>query len=142
MRPQFLIAIGAIVALVAAAALILTLTREDETIGEIVLASGIAEGSNAPLDDVSEFPAGTTEVYATLQVRDLDAGDVFGFRWQGGADEAPVETEFELEEDADEETWVYGSLVLEDGLPAGEYSVEVTHNGELVERRAFTVAGD
>lgn len=143
MRPRILIALGVIVLVIAASALALTLLGEGEdNIGEIVLASDVADGTNAPVDDLDSFPAGTTEVYAALLVRELDAGATFEFRWQGAADEEPLETQYSLPADIEEETWVYGLLRHDDGLPPGDYMVEVRHQGELVDSRAFRVADE
>ena len=143
MRPQFFIALGVIFIIVAALTLVAFLFVDEDRFGDVVTATAMAVDTNAPIDETSEFDPGTTAVFAMLEVRDLDAGDTFEFRWQGEADDEPLVTEFELPEDVGDDTiWVYGVLENEEGLPSGNYTVEVYHDGDLVGDTDFTVADE
>jgi hypothetical protein len=111
---------------------------EDDDVGEMVLATAINETTGEPTDIVSTFDAGTTNIFAAIPIADAKTGDTFQFRWQGESDDAPVETQYTVTEEADR-NWVYSELVTPDGLPAGAYTVEAYRQGSLVQARSFTV---
>jgi hypothetical protein len=132
--------IGAIFVVVAIAAGVATfaLGEDEETTGDIVLSMGVDDVTGEPIDDLTSFGAGVTNIFAAVPVADAEVGDTFEFRWQGEADAQPLETQYTVTEEA-ERNWVYSELVVTDGLAAGAYTVEVYRDDELVEERAFTV---
>ena len=46
------------------------------------------------------------------------------------------------EDVGDDPIWVYSALENDDGLPSGNYTVEVYHDGDLVGEQDFSVAAE
>lgn len=138
MRPRLLILAGIALLIVAALAAIVVFDGDGDGLGELVLTTAVDPRTNAPVDDVTSFSSDAEAIYATLAVKDQPAGETFVFRWRQG-DAEPVETRYALPEKTD--GWVFGALDLEPGslVAADDYVVEVYNDGDLIERRQFSI---
>jgi hypothetical protein len=103
--------------------------------GPITFAAGVTD-DNQPLDTGNAF-VDVGVVYAFFAVTGLDEGAVWQTRWLIDGDEVLLEDQ-SWEGGDTASTWV--SLSHPDGLPLGEYTLELYADDELAQSGSFIVA--
>lgn len=109
----------------------------DGVIKEAVVARTLSE-SFFPTEAASTLPSGIAYVYAPVYISGQDEGMIFGANWYqhvGDGDRALISA---FETAYDQEGWIGFSLNVPKGLPIGNYSVDLTVDGEVAHTLEFT----
>jgi hypothetical protein len=108
----------------------------DGIVKEAVTSLALSD-SYFPTTPTTVFPAATPTIYAPIYVSEQPAGTVFAANWYqhlDGGDRAPI-TSSEIA--FDDEGWIGFTLNLTEGLPVGNYSVDILVDGEVVHTLEF-----
>ncbi|HOJ05495.1 MAG TPA: hypothetical protein PK916_15965 [Bacteroidota bacterium] len=110
---------------------------EEGIIKEAVTSKAISE-SYFPQQPTAVFPTNTAVVYAPIYVQDAPQGSKFSAYWyqhdtSGGR--API-TSADIE--FADSGWIGFSMTLNNGLPAGKYSVDILLNGAVEQTLEFS----
>lgn len=107
-------------------------------VGEIVLASEVDPETKEPQQEASDFPVDVEVIHATLEVWNLEQGEVFTARWSKG-DQELISYDLTLPRDVDH-TWLDFTLQPNRSLPAGDdYRVEVFQGERLISTATFSL---
>jgi hypothetical protein len=103
---------------------------EESVVREAVLSTALND-SYYPLNVAYNFPTETDVIYAPIFVEGQAPGSIFSAFWyQHDADGARILiTSADIQ--FDDDGWIGFSMTLNDGLPAGQYSVDIVHNGTV-----------
>lgn len=108
----------------------------DSYVREAVMAKSVS-AEYFPTEVTWVFEEGSTNIYAPVYVAGQPEGSVFASVWyvhdaSGNREEI---SSYELTYDG--EGWIGFSLSLQNGLPAGKYSVDILANGEVTNTLEF-----
>jgi hypothetical protein len=102
----------------------------------VVFAAGVSGGTE-PVDTATEFPEGTTTVYAFANYAGMSSGAHCESVWyRDGEEEARTSIDWALGDSG--QTWI-DLIQKAGGLPSGRYNWELHIEGELFAGGAFTV---
>jgi tetratricopeptide (TPR) repeat protein len=105
------------------------------SIGSITFAAGVSD-DDEPLEPGDTFTAGIPEVFGVFEYADMSSGALFEFAWYIDG-ELTYSDSTAWYDDASGQTWV--SIDHPDGLSAGEYQLQLSVNGELLQTGSFVV---
>lgn len=107
---------------------------------EITIARDATRGDILPVQAADVFPNTLTAVYAIVEVEDLEPGDEFDIVWYYEGDELDGLT---LENEGDTEDFsAWSNWSDPDGLPAGDWEVQVEYDGDVIASEEFEIVDD
>jgi hypothetical protein len=106
--------------------------------GRLIVTDNVDEVSGEPRGERVRFDPMEDEIYAAIQVKNVRAPARFTFSWSGPERGTLV---FHIDISSDVvENWVYSFVKPTEPLPAGEYHVAVSQDGQEVGRASFAVS--
>ncbi|MBE3114244.1 MAG: hypothetical protein IMZ59_01845 [Actinobacteria bacterium] len=116
------------------------------TFEDIVISTGIEEGTNKPLDTKTEFDASAEHIYATIKIFGVKGGDNYRFKWTNlDTGETVLDKGDQYNKDKKENYFegILGCEIypLDESaiIPPGDYEVEFYNKGELIKTATFKV---
>jgi hypothetical protein len=104
-------------------------------IADITFATEITENSE-PVDPSGSFPPGPTRIYGVFEHANIAPGMEFSFMWYLDG-EAVLGDKTLWEANPTGKTWV--NIDHPDGLPTGEYDLQLLIDGEVLQTGSFVI---
>lgn len=113
---------------------------QDVEIEDIIFARDVTYGDVSPIQADTVFPTSSTVVYAIIIGDGLENGEEIEITWLYEGDELDS-IEYTNETD-DEEFQVWTNWFNEDGLTEGDWSVEVSYDGDVIGEAELEITDD
>lgn len=121
-------------------ALALPLQAQDVDVDDIIFARDTTFGDVVPIQADTVFPDTLNIVYAIIEGTGLEEGDSFDIVWRFEGDELDTLTYDSI--DTTDEFRVWTSWSDPNGLEAGDWSVEIVYDGDVIASEEFEVTSD